>query len=80
MTAPHRDLADYCQWWPVGERRACYAPAGLVLMRPGGQTLGFTCAAHASAWAGRIHGNYRVLERAEWEAQGAGYRGPALGG
>jgi hypothetical protein len=23
-------LADYCEWWPEGERRPCYAPAALV--------------------------------------------------
>ena len=47
---------------------------------PSGQTVGFTCAAHAPAWAGRICGRYLVLERAEWEARGAGYRGVELGG
>jgi len=75
-----RTLADFCQWWPEGERRPCYAPARLVLVRPGGQTVGFTCAAHAGAWAGKIHGKHRVLERAEWEVHGAGYRGTELGG
>lgn len=74
------DLADFCQWWPEGKRRPRYAPAGLVLVRPGGQTEGFSCAAHAPAWAGRIHGKYRVLERAPWEARGGGYRGAELGG
>jgi hypothetical protein len=79
-TPAQSTLADFCQWRPEGEHRPCYAPARLVPGRPGGQTVGFTCAAHAPAWAGRIHGKYRVLERAEWEAQGAGYRGPHLGG
>ena len=51
-----RTLADFCQWWPEGERRPCYSPAELVLVRPSGETLGFTCAEHAPAWAGRIHG------------------------
>jgi hypothetical protein len=60
--------------------RPCYAPAGLVLVRPGGQTLGFSCAAHREAWAGQVHGGYMVLEREEWEARGAGYRGAMLGG
>ena len=73
-------VAHFCEWRPEGERRPCYAPAGLVLVRPSGQTLASTCAAHAAAWAGQIHGAYRVLERAEWEALGAGYRGPQLGG
>ena len=62
-----------------GPERPCYAPAALVLVRPSGQTVGFSCAAHAPPWAGRIHGKYRVLERAEWEAGGAGYRGRELG-
>jgi len=31
-----------------------------------GSTLRLTCAAHAPASAGRIHGRYLVLERAEW--------------
>jgi hypothetical protein len=34
----------------------------------------------APAWAGRIHGRYLVLERDKWEAGGAGFRGPELGG
>lgn len=67
MTQPQNQLADFCQWWPEGQRRPCYAPAGLVLVRPSGQTVGFSCAAHAPAWAGRIHGKYRVLEWGEWE-------------
>lgn len=73
-------LADFCQWWPEGQRRPCYGPAGLVLVRTSGHTVGFTCATHAPAWAGRIHGRYLVLERDEWEARGAGYRGTELGG
>lgn len=75
-----RDLADYCEFFLEGSRRPCYAPAGLVLVRPSGATVGFTCAAHAPAWASRIHGKYLVLERDEWEARGAGYRGRMLGG
>ena len=80
MTAPDRDLSDYCQWWPIGTRRPCYAEAALVLVRPTGETLGFTCGEHLSGWAGQIHGQYLVLERDEWEARGAGYRRPGLGG
>jgi hypothetical protein len=80
MAAPHRDLADLCQWWPVGTRRPCYAQASLVLVRPSGETLRFTCTDHLPAWAGQIHGQYLVLERDEWEARGAGYRGEMLGG
>jgi hypothetical protein len=80
MTAPQRDLASYCEWWPEGDRRPCYALASLVLVRPSGETLRFTCAEHAPAWAGRIQGRYLVLQRDEWEAQGAGYRGKMLGG
>ncbi len=72
-------LADYCKWWPE-DTRPCYAPASLVLVRPSGETLGFACAEHAPMWAGRIHGRYLVLERAEWEARGRGYRGEMLGG
>ena len=75
-----RQLADYCLYWPVGARRPCYGPASLVLVRPNGETLDFSCAEHRDAWATRIRGAYLVLERAEWEARGAGYRGPMLGG
>lgn len=58
----------------------CQAPAALVLVRPSGETLGFTCGEHLPGWATRIQGRYLVLERDEWEARGAGYRGGALGG
>jgi hypothetical protein len=51
-----------------------------VLVRPSGETLRFTCAEHAPTWASRILGKYVVLERDEWEARGAGYRGKMLGG
>jgi len=78
--APVPDLADFCQWWPEGKRRPCYAPAGLVLVRPSGHTLRLTCAAHSPAWASQIQGPDRVLERDEWESRGAGYRGAELGG
>ncbi len=74
------DLADYCEYLPDGSRRPCYAPATLVLVRPGGQTIRFSCAEHREAWATRIQGRYLVLERAEWEARGSGYRGVELGG
>jgi hypothetical protein len=57
-----------------------YAPAGLVLVRPSGETLRFTCAEYLPGLANQIQGKYRVLERAEWEAQGAGYRCKMLGG
>jgi hypothetical protein len=79
-TDPQPSLADLCEWWPLGERRPCYAPASLVLVRPNGETLRFSCAEHRDAWATRIRGPYLVLERAEWEARGRGYRGPMLGG
>lgn len=72
-------LADVCQWWPMGGK-PCYAPAALVLMRPSGQTLGFICAAHREVWGAQVRGGYVVLERAEWEARGAGYHGRELGG
>ena len=78
-TERQRTLADYCQWWPDGTCRPCYASASFVLACPSGETLGFTCAEHAPAWAGRIQGRYLVLECAEWEARGRGYRGVALG-
>ena len=58
----------------------CYALASLVLVRPNGETLDFSCAEHRKAWAARIRGPYLVLERDEWEARGAGYRGVMLGG
>lgn len=73
-------LADYCEYLPDDSRRPFYAPASLVLVPPDGETLRFTCADHLPAWATRIHGRYLVLERDEWEAQGAGYRGTMLGG
>ena len=75
-----RELADYCEWLPDGSRQPCYAPASLVLVRPSGDTLRFTCGEHAPAWESQIHGKYVLLERDEWEVQGGGYRGPALGG
>ena len=78
-TETQRGLADYCGWWPLGERRPCYAPASLVLVRPNGETLDFSCAEHRDAWAARIRGAYLVLERDEWIARGRGYRGPMLG-
>jgi hypothetical protein len=79
-TEAQRSLAGYCEWWLLGTRRPCYAPAGLVLVRPNGETLAFSCAEHREAWATRIQGQYEVLEREQWEARGAGYRGPMLGG
>ena len=80
MTEAQRSLADYCQWWPERTPRPCYGQAAYVLLRPSGETLRFTCAEHVPAWATRIQGRCLVLERDEWEARGAGYRGPALGG
>ena len=77
---PQRTLADYCEWLPEGTRRPCYAPASLVLVRPSGDTLRFTCAEHLPAWATHVRGQYTVLERDEWEARGGGYRGRTLGG
>ncbi len=79
-TQAQSTLADFCEWVPEWSHRPCYAPATLVLVRPTGDTLRFSCRDHAPAWARRIRGAYRVLERAEWEAEGAGYRGPHLGG
>ena len=80
MTASQRDLADYCELWPEGTRRPCYAQASFVLVRPSGETLRFSCAEHLPAWAARVRGQYAVLERDEWEARGRGYRGRTLGG
>ena len=79
-TGAQRTLAAFCEWWPVGERHPCYAPATFVLVRPTGERLRFVCRAHRDAWASRIRGPYLVLERDEWEARGAGYRGAELGG
>jgi len=79
-TDPQRTLADFCEWLPDGSHRPCYAPAALVLVRPSGERLRFTCADHLPAWAARIQGPYLVLERDEWVARGRGYRGPMLGG
>ena len=77
---PQRTLADFCEWWPLGERRPCYAPASLVFVRPNGETLRFSCVEHRDARASQIRGRYLVVERDEWVARGRGYRGPALGG
>ncbi len=78
-TEARRSLADFCEYLPDGSRQPCYAPASLVLVRPGGQTVRFSCAEHREAWATRIRGRYLVLERDEWEGRGAGYCGPMLG-
>jgi hypothetical protein len=75
-----RELADFCEWLPDGSLQPCYAPAGLVLVRPNGDTIRFSCVEHREAWATRIRGRHLVLERDEWEARGSGYRGPELGG
>lgn len=79
-TAPQRTLPDFCEWLPEGGHQPCYAAAALVLIRPSGVTLRFSCAEHREAWAARIQGRYLVLEQEEWEARGAGYRGRGLGG
>ena len=79
-TQAQRSLADYCLYWPEGTRRPCYAPATLVVVRPNGERLDFSCADHLPAWAAHIQGRYLVLERDEWEARGRGYRGAMLGG
>ena len=79
-TSSQRDLAGYCEWLPDGSRQPCYAPAPLVLIRPSGETLRFTCAEHLPLWAGRVQGEYSVLSREEWVARGRGYRGKMLGG
>ena len=79
-TETHRDLADYCEYLPDGCRQPCCAPAMLVLVRPGGHTLRFSCAEHLAAWASRIQGRYLVLEWDEWEARDRGYCGATLGG
>ena len=78
-TDPQRQLADLCEHYLEGPRRPCYAQAEFVLVRPSGQTLGFSCAEHLPAWAGQIQGRYLMLSRAEWEARGGGYRGWMLG-
>jgi hypothetical protein len=75
-----RTLADFCEYLPDGSRQPCYAPAPLVLVRPSGDTVRFSCGEHREAWATRIRGKYLVLERDEWEARGAGYGGPDLAG
>jgi hypothetical protein len=61
------DLADYCEYLPDGSRQPCFAPAGLVPVRPSWQLLRFTCAHHLPAWASRIQGRYVVLERGVYE-------------
>jgi hypothetical protein len=80
MADLQRDLADYCLFLPDGSRQPCYAPAELVIVRPGGDTLALSCAEHRDTWASRIQGRYDALARGEWEAWGAGYRGAMLGG
>jgi hypothetical protein len=73
------ELADYCQWWPLGGA-PCYASAAFVLVRPSGETLGFSCAAHRDAWTGQVQNAHVVLDRAASEAKGRGYLGLMLGG
>ena len=65
---------------PEGRGSPATRRATLVLVRPGGDTLGFSCAEHRDAWAARIRGEYQVLKRDQWVAQGAGYRGVMMGG
>jgi hypothetical protein len=79
MNVPERELADFCEWWPEGTDRPCYAPASFVLVRPSGETLRFSCAEHLPGWAARVRGQYTVLARDEWEARGCGYRGRCWG-
>ncbi len=79
-TQPQPELPWFCEWWPLGSAAPCYAPAEFLLVRPSGETLRFTCAAHRDAWAERVRGASSVLERTAWEAQGGGYRGQMLGG
>jgi len=78
-TKPQTTLADYCLWHEIGQR-PCYAPAEFVLVRPSGETLGFSCAAHRDQWDSQIRGTYLIVDLAEWRAQGSGYRGRMLGG
>jgi hypothetical protein len=54
MKQCHAGLADWCEFLPEGSRRPCYAPAALVLVRPSGETVRFTCADHLPAWASQI--------------------------
>jgi hypothetical protein len=56
MTEAQHDLADYGEYLSDGSRRPCYAPAGLVVVRPNGEALRFSCADHLPAWATRIQG------------------------
>lgn len=51
---------------------------GMTCRRPHRVTL--RSLLQAPARASQIHGRHAVLERADWEARGAGYRGPHLGG
>lgn len=67
------ELPDFCEWVPDSSRWPCYAPAALVLVRPGGETLRFV-PRHLSAWPSRIQGRYLMLERDEWEARRCGSR------
>jgi hypothetical protein len=57
-TEAQPSLADCCEWLPDGGRRPCYALASLVLARPNGEDLRFSCAEHRDAWASRIRGRY----------------------
>ena len=41
-----RELPDYCEWLPDGNRQPCYAPARLVLVCPSGETLRCSCTEH----------------------------------
>jgi len=79
-TDPQPSFPDYCLWWPAGEPEPCYNDAAFVLLRSSGEWLAFSCGAHRVNWAGRMGEDCLVLDRGEWEARGAGYRGAHLGG
>ncbi len=71
--------ADCCEFWLEETRRPCYEQTSFVLVRPSGETLGFSCAEQLPAWADLIRGKYLALGLAAWRAQGSGYRGWMLG-
>ena len=72
MTQLQREVAHYCEYWPPGEPHPCHQPADLVLVRPKGELLRFTCSAHLSVWANLIQGEYFVLDCVECERKDGG--------
>ena len=79
MSERSREVAEYCDWWPISEPRPCFARAVYVFVRPGGEILRLSCRAHRQALAERTRAPYLVLDCATWWEQYGGYHGATLG-